>query len=355
MSPGIKIKLQNIGLIVLLSLLFGMVYNLLFYPHTLTEFLEAGSISLFIGLVIGLIEEFPLKKVFYRISIYKVLLVRTILYSFFIVVILSIVLSIEISVIEEISYYTALLQYLRSSAFQRDYIFSIAFVFLILFVFQIIQLIGKENFLRLVLGLYHKPREVNRIYMFVDLKDSTAIAEKLDNRKYSNLVKDFIFDISDAIIKFKGEIYQYVGDEIVINWPIKDNNSDCINCFFEMNEIMRKKKTGYLAKYGVQPRFKAGIHAGKVIITEVGKQKKEIVHHGDVLNTTSRIEGKCNELNQPLLISSEAVKFVKLSGDLLIQEQGQINLKGKTKKLGIYAVLPIEDSKNLPADESCYA
>jgi len=338
MLPENKIRIQNIILIIFISIIFGMLYNLFFYPHTLTEFLEAGSISIFIGLFLGVLEEYVFKKIFLRISFYKVLFIRTLLYSLLISIILSLVLSIEIALTEQINYSKALIQYIKSPLFQRDYIFSISIVFIILFIIQIIQLIGRANFLRLILGVYHKPREVDRIYMFLDLKDSTLIAEKLGNRAYSNLIKDFFFDISDAIIMYNGEIYQYVGDEIVIVWPIRDTNLNCIRCFFKMNEIIEGKKDIYKSKYDVHPQFKAGIHAGQVIVTEVGKLKKEIVYHGDVLNTTSRIEGKCNELNQQLLISADMLQFIHPGNDFIFNEKGQIALKGKSQKLSLYGV-----------------
>ncbi len=338
MSPENKIRIQNIILIILIALIFGMLYNLFFYPHTLTEFLEAGSISIFIGLFLGVLEEFVFKKIFLRISFYKVLIIRTLLYSLLICVILSLVLSIEISSIDRITYSEALVQYVRSPLFQRDYIFSISFVFLILFIIQIIQLIGRANFVRLIFGIYHKPREVQRIYMFLDLKDSTSIAERLSHRTYSNFLKDFFFDISDAIIMYYGEVYQYVGDEIVITWPIRSTNSDCIRCFFKMCEIIEDKKVIYESKYDVHPQFKAGIHVGQVIVTEVGKLKKEIVYHGDVLNTTSRIEGTCNELNQRLLISEDMLQYIHPENDFIIEGKGQIVLRGKSKKLRLYGV-----------------
>jgi len=62
-------------------------------------------------------------------------------------------------------------------------------------------------------------------------------------------------------------------------------------------------KNKYLDLYGVYPEFKAGLHAGKVVVTWIGDIKKEIVYHGDVLNTTSRLEAECNRYNQTLLVS----------------------------------------------------
>ena len=331
MRPEHKLKVQNIIFIIGIGLIFGLLYNYLYYPHSLTEFIEAGSISVLIGLTVGILEEFVFKRLYQRISFLYASLIRSLLYSLLTSIVLCLVLSIEIAFEEGISYQKAVVQYLNGPLFQRDFLFTFSFIVLMLFIFEVILLIGRANFFRLLLGLYHQPREVHRVFMFVDLKSSTSIAEKLTNKVYSAFVKDYFFDISDAIIMFNGEIYQYVGDEIIVVWPIGKPNSNCIDSFFKMVEIIDGKRNNYLQKYGVVPEFKAGIHGGQVVVTSVGKQKKEIVFHGDVLNTTSRIEGKCNELNQKLLISEEMLDYLDLK-DFVLEEKGEIALEGKKKK-----------------------
>jgi adenylate cyclase len=338
MKPESKLKIQNILAIIGIALFFGLLYNFFFYPHTLSEFLEAGSISILLGLIIGILEEFVLKRTFQKMSSFTVTIIRTTIYSLFISIILCLVLSIENSFVQLIGYSEAVNQYLFSSLFVRDFLFSLIFIIIILFTSQVMQLTGKVNFFKLMLGFYHRPREVSRIFMFLDLKDSTSIAEKLGNKRYSALIKDFFFDISEAIILFNGEIYQYAGDEIIVTWPLKGDNINCIKTFFKMEEIIKKKSKTYSEKYNLLPKFKAGIHCGRVMVTTVGRQKKEIAYHGDVLNTTARIEGKCNELEQRLLISKNILPFIKNNNKFVLKEKGEIELKGKSDKLSLYGV-----------------
>jgi adenylate cyclase len=338
MKPENKLKVQNILIIIGIGLIFGLVYNFLFYPHSLTEFLEAGSISILIGLFVGILEEFVLKNTFQDKPFLAVTIIRTFAYSILVSIVLCLVLSIEISFNEQLSYIEAVVQYLKSPLFQRDFFFTFLFIILILFILQILLLVGRANFFRMLLGLYHQPREISRIFMFIDLNDSTSIAERLSNKTYSSLIKDYFYDISDAILMFDGEIYQYVGDEIIVIWPIRNKKPTCIQCFFKMKEIIHRKRDSYQSRYGLVPEFKAGIHGGRVVVTSVGKQKQEIVYHGDVLNTTSRIEGKCHEFKQELLISGKLLNYIDLGGDFIIEEIGKIELKGKADKLALYGV-----------------
>ncbi len=338
MTPEKKLKVQNILLIICVGLTFGLLYNFLFYPHSLTEFLEAGVISILIGLMVGILEEFVFKKLFLSISFLWVLIIRSVLYALLTSIILCLVLSIEISLTQKISYTAAVVQYLYSPLFQRDFLFTSLFIILIIFISQITLLIGRPNFFRLLLGFYHQPHEVARIFMFVDLTGSTTIAEKLSNTAFSAFIKDYFYDVSDAIMMYKGEIYQYIGDEVIVVWPIRKANMDCIRSFFKMMEIIDRKKAVYLSKYGMVPEFKAAIHGGPVIVTSVGKQKKEIVYHGDVLNTTARIEKKCNELQEKLLISGDMLHYLDPGKNFCVEEKGEIALRGKANKLSLYGV-----------------
>jgi len=338
MKPETKLKIQNIGAIIAISLIFGLLYNFIFYPHTLNEFLEAGTISIVLGLIVGVIEEFILKQAFQRMSSFIVSIVRAVLYSLIISIILCFVLSIEISFDQQITYFEAVTQYLYSALFIRDFLFTFIIISIVLFISQVMELTGKKNFLKLILGLYHQPREVSRIFMFLDIKDATAIAERLDNKLYSELIRDFFYDISEAIIMFNGEIYQYAGDEIIVTWPLKGDTINSIRAFFKMEEIIKKKSKIYNKKYNLIPEFKAGVHCGEVVVTVVGRQKKEIAYHGDVLNTTARIEGKCNVLGQKLLVSKSMLPFIKNNEKFILKEKGEIELKGKAEKLALYGV-----------------
>jgi adenylate cyclase len=236
MTPEKKLKLQNILTITVISMCFGLLYNYLFYPHALNEFIEAGSIGIIIGLVVSVVEESKLRSFLSAKSFLVATAVRTIMYSLFVSTALSLVLAIEISMVQNISYPEALMKYLIGPLFVRDFLFSFLFLVFVLFILEVTILVGKANFFRLIIGLYHQPKEISRIFMFIDLKNSTSIAEKLSNKDYSSLLKEVYSDISDAIILFGGEIYQFVGDEIVVIWNMKENDSSCVKCFLKVNE-----------------------------------------------------------------------------------------------------------------------
>jgi adenylate cyclase len=154
------------------------------------------------------------------------------------------------------------------------------------------------------------------------------------------LIKDCIADINTLIKKHKAEIYQYVGDEVVISWPTAETiePSFCVDIFFAFKDLLEERTEYYQNKYGLVPKFKAGANGGKVTATEIGDVKRDIAYHGDVLNTASRIQGACNEYQQSYMI--EASLLNKLSGldKYNISSIGNIQLKGKHDGTDVYAI-----------------
>lgn len=204
---------------------------------------------------------------------------------------------------------------------------------------QVSLMLGPGTMKKLIKGEFYHPREEDRVFMFLDLKSSTTMAEELGHFKYSRMIQDCFDDLA-VVTRTHAEIYQYVGDEAVLTWQtdqgLKDQN--CLMAYYHFKERIDQRSEHYLSHYGIKPFFKAGLNLGKVTVAEVGKLKKEIAYHGDTINTAARIQGKCNDFKSELLISEQLKKAL---GDHLSFEttlMGDIPLKGKAAHVAIYAV-----------------
>jgi adenylate cyclase len=179
--------------------------------------------------------------------------------------------------------------------------------------------------------------EEDRIFMFLDMKSSTTHAEKLGAGRYSMLVQDCFFDMTKAAKLSKAEIYQYVGDEAVFTWKTSEFNLiNAVQHYFNFRKNLRLRSSHYRHQYGIVPEFKAGIHHGRVIRTQVGVIRKSIAFHGDAVNTASRIQGKCNDLGCDLLVSA-AVKE-GLQEHFTTRSEGTYQLRGKDCKVNLFSV-----------------
>ena len=212
-------------------------------------------------------------------------------------------------------------------------------VFLLFFI-QLDRLLGPGVLLGYVTGRYHRPRRELRIFMFLDLKGSTTLADKMDADRYFNFLHRYFTEMSEPILETGAEIYQYVGDEIVLTWKMRNglDEASCIRVFYLIQDQIQSHRDHFLKKYGVVPEFKAGVHAGEVVTAQIGELKSEIVYNGDVLNTTARIQAQCNQLGQKLLVSAELMESLSLGTEYEVIELGPVSLRGKVEALKLCAV-----------------
>ncbi|RAK66126.1 adenylate/guanylate cyclase domain-containing protein [Hymenobacter edaphi] len=198
---------------------------------------------------------------------------------------------------------------------------------------QLLLGMSQRRLQELLGGRYQQPETEDRIFLFVDLKGSTQLAETLGNDAYSRLVRDFFRDVSPAIVATRGEVYQYVGDEVVVTWPAARGlrYANCLHCFFEMQRAIAERRDYYLRHYAVVPEFKAGAHGGLVTTVLVGTAHRELVYHGDVLNTTARIQSQCNALGSRFLISDALRQQLGPQPEFQFTPLGGQPLRGKAR------------------------
>lgn len=336
--PENKIRTPIILLpqMVVSSILSGTFIYFLFQP-AITNFYLGLLIGFQAHLYISLFEIY-LKPKLSRRNFFLAILTSTIAYTTLIIV----AVFISIAILNKFNFGFIITNY-ASILFSPAMGYGLGFGLLMGFVFSSYgmfeTLLGRHFLLKLITGKYHKPFEEERVFMFLDLKASTSLAEKLGHSRFLQLLNDFFYDVSIAVTATKGEIYKYVGDGAIISWKMKKvkGKSLPIDCFFQIEYWVQKNKDKYLKKYNVVPELKAGVHGGFVVTGEMGHIKKEIAFLGDVLNTTARIESLCNQLKKKLLVSDELLE--KLSaGKYSVEPLGEQEIRGKSKGVKVSSI-----------------
>lgn len=329
----------------------GLLGDFEYYPSTKNPYdflgnLSVAAISAFLtGLVIGSIEILYLNNLFANRSLIKKIGFKTLIYAVLIISFLLIntilVASIRLEAnIFDIRVWDNVWSFLSNFAFWSVEIYIACIIGISLFFTEVRENLGQGVLHNFLTGKYHAPTEEERIFMFLDMKSSTNIAEKLGHVKYFELLKEYYADLSDAIIMYSGEVYQYIGDEVVVSWTIKNGltKANCIECFFEMKQVLESESKKYNSKYGVLPTFKAGFHLGRITTGEIGVLKKEIIFTGDVLNTTARIQALCNAHNTDLLVSSSLIEKLELKAMYKIHRLGKTQLRGRDEEIELYSI-----------------
>jgi len=192
----------------------------------------------------------------------------------------------------------------------------------------------------LVRGRYHRPREETRVFLFVDMVGSTAIAERIGPIAFLRLHDDFMSDLVEPFLEHDGEVHRYVGDEIIITWPLERGIADanCVRCVLAMHDVLTRRAASYQRRFGMAPRFRAALHAGPVVTGEMGLTRREIVFLGDTVNTTARIEEACRDLAVDILISDQLLARLKLPPGVSVRAVGPVSLRGKAEPMALHAL-----------------
>ena len=227
-----------------------------------------------------------------------------------------------------------------ATTLRQDVAFSLLIAFLMNTVLRIRSLVGGRVLMNFLLGRYHRPLREERVFLFLDLADSTQLAEQLGDIQVQSLIGQFFFDIARPIAQHGGETHRYIGDEIVVTWPLSEAIKDvrCVHCMFAIQELINDRSLHYQAQFGVIPKFRAGMHAGPVVASEVGDDKREIVYFGDTVNTAARLQSLCKEKKSDFLASGELIEALQLPAETKAQQMGQINLRGKSMPLEVFAL-----------------
>jgi adenylate cyclase len=338
MQSNLMRKLRTLALICLFTSFAGVLYQLI---NEMRLNWNSVLMGLPLGLAFGFLELFLFPKAearFRQWSFTQMLLFKTLLYTGIIYTI-TVVLTI-IGGYFEGRKLSELPPYLLSLGRLVLVTYTLVIYALLLFFLQINHLLGQGILWKFISGKYHRPREEERVFMFLDMKSSTPIAEQLGHVRFYTLLNELFHEISQPVLQTKAEIYQYVGDEVVLTWKVEDGieDSNCLRAFFMFRENLLKKKNSYFKKFGVEPEFKAGLHSGKVISAQIGDLKKEIVYNGDVLNTTARIRNECNTYQRDCLVSGTLMQQLQSVSDFQWEKLDTVALRGKEREIELFSV-----------------
>jgi adenylate cyclase len=206
--------------------------------------------------------------------------------------------------------------------------------------YELTRLIGSRVLFNVALGRYRSPVREARVLMFLDLAGSTSLAEQMGELRVQDLLTRFFFDIDGAIVAHGGEVHAYVGDEVIVTWPLDERMSGgrCIDCFFAVADSIAEKADTYRQEFGMVPSFRAGLHAGHVAISECGSSRRQLAYFGDTVNVTARLQEHCKEMGRNLLVSADLLRLIKLKPAYAVEALGEVRLRGRAATTEVFAI-----------------
>ncbi len=314
----------------LLAAVVGAAYGFIVAGETLAGALRGATTGLIIGVLITVFGIFWNAGARASLSFGVGLLVRSAAW----LVIIALGLNLSVLVFEGFDQ----LLILPGEAFRQAMVFPVLVVVAFNFVLGVNALLGGRVLLNFLLGRYYQPIEEKRVFMFLDIAGSTAIAEKIGDIKFHRFVNQVFADATSPILETKGEIYKYVGDEIIVTWPLSVGvrGAACLVCYLDIVDALRARQALYTREFGVVPMVRAGLHAGSVVTGEMGRAKQEIVFLGETVNTAARLEAACAERDERVLLSGDLMDLLIVPENVSVKTLGTVRLRGKEKSVELF-------------------
>lgn len=332
--------------IIIAAIIVGLLYSVFDDGfNSIIPYVNGSLIGLVggTGLCIGELIFFrTLRK---KISFLVIVILKTSLYASM----MTLIIFTEILISRSLQYKLTIEKTYKSESFQHflyheDFViiivYALVFISLLIFTKEMSRKMGQGVLFNFITGRYFKPKQEKRIFMFLDMSSSVSKAERLGDMEYHNLLNDFFRDTTECILLAGGKIHHYVGDEVVVSWPLKPNinTENCLKAYFNSVEKMKLMQQRYQNTYGLVPHFKAAFHCGEVVCGEIGEVKSEIVFHGDVINTTARLERMCSDLHEDILVSKVLYDTFTPGVRNIFRSAGSVKIRGKEQAMEVFGL-----------------
>ncbi|MCP5370937.1 MAG: adenylate/guanylate cyclase domain-containing protein [Hyphomicrobiales bacterium] len=234
---------------------------------------------------------------------------------------------------------------LFSEATLQDMVFALLAMLFLEAVLRVRRIIGARVLANFVRGRYHRPLREERVFLFIDLTGSTRLARELGDERAQEMVTRFFFDVDQVTTAFGAETHRYIGDEVVVTWPLDAGRRDgaCLACLAAVRARLAARAADYERRYGAAPRFRAALHGGPVVAAECGDSKHEIVYFGDTINTAARIAAQCKALDRSWLVSRSLLDGMALPPGLGAETAARVTLTGHAHETELVAIAEVTD------------
>jgi adenylate cyclase len=331
MNARLERKLRLLTGVVAVGVLSGLAFNIAQGRTLPSAMVVGGAYGLLMSMTLGGIELFvldgPMRMWLGGLSFTVSLTVRSAIYGAIIVVIQWFQLG---------EFVAGLPLEMSSKTFWSGLIYSAVISVAMNLVLGIGNIVGQRAFLNFITGRYHTPVEENRFVLFVDITGSTGLAERLGGIGIHRLLDRTFRLLTLPVVDYRGEVLNYVGDEVIVTWPERGGAIDCrpLRCFVAMRDELAYASGQFEREFGVAPRIRGSLHFGPVIVGEIGDIKRAIVFNGDVMNTAARLEELSRGVEGGFLASRVAIEF-RSALPVKVCDLGRLTIRGRTDGIDV--------------------
>jgi class 3 adenylate cyclase len=188
------------------------------------------------------------------------------------------------------------------------------------------------------ISLTGEKREVS--LLFSDLQGFTSLAETMPPEAVVTLLNAYFEEVCRIIIDHGGIIVDFIGDAVFAMFGAPENQPDhaarALAAAIDLDRFATRFAAAQRAAGVALGQTRIGVHTGVATVGNVGSRDRlKYSATGDVVNTSSRLEGANKNFGTRILASAETLRQ---AGAIPARSVGEIKLKGRAEALPVYEV-----------------
>ena len=187
--------------------------------------------------------------------------------------------------------------------------------------------------------------------LFSDIRQFTALSERLGAHSTVSLLNDYFERMVECIFDQGGMLDKFIGDAImaVFGLPVpRDDDEDrALRAAISMIESLREWNVERSRRGDPVLDMGVGLNTDSVVAGNIGSGKRmDYTIIGDGVNLASRLEGACKHYGARILLSE--LTRAKLRGVYRLREVDRIVVKGKSEPVAMFECLDYHDDESFP-------
>ena len=202
--------------------------------------------------------------------------------------------------------------------------------------------LGEDAGRRVLEGQIHlgDVEKIPAIIWFSDLRDSTAMAERMPVETFLQAVNAYFGCTAGTVLENGGEVLRFIGDAVLAVFPLATNESptraahQALAASHEARQRLAALNERRAAQSEEQLAFGLGLHVGELLYGNIGVPSRiEFSVIGPAANEVSRLESLTKEVGEPVLVS----RAFKEAVDLPWRNLGVYRVRGVGESMEVFA------------------